>query len=97
MYKIRKELHSAIRRPAPKSRRELTTLLARLGESMPQLMADHPESADFMPLFADKADTIARRADAADGPWLMDRIEALLENNGIRNEEYLPPHDLFPA
>lgn len=97
MYKIRKELQPALRQASLKNRDELAVLLHSLGQAMPQLIADNPDSADFMPLFADKADAIARQTEAADHQWLMDRLDALLENNGVHDDEYLPPHDLLLA
>lgn len=95
MYKIRKELEPALRQANPKTREDLGILLAALDEAMPQLIAQNPDGADFMPLFADRADGIARQADVADHEWLMGRVDALLEKNGRRDDEYLPPHDLL--
>jgi hypothetical protein len=97
MYKIRKERRPTSRQDSLKNRDELTILLAGLDASMPQLIADHPDSADFMPLFADRADAIARQADTADHKWLMGQVDALLEKNGKQHDEYLPPHDLLLA
>jgi hypothetical protein len=94
MYKMRKELQPTLSLNSLKHRDELAVLLDGLGASLPQLIADHPDSADFMPLFADKADAIARQADVADHPWLMHRLDTLLQKNGIHDDEYLPPHDL---
>jgi ribosome assembly protein YihI (activator of Der GTPase) len=97
MYKIRKELQPTLHRTSLKNREELAVLLEGLDASMSQLISDNPSSADFMPLFADKADAIARQANAADHQWLIDRLDALLEKNGIHDDEYLPPHDLLLA
>jgi hypothetical protein len=62
-----------------KHRDELAILLADLGASMLQPIIDKPDSADFMPLFAGRADTIARQAHAAHRQLLVDRFNALLE------------------
>jgi hypothetical protein len=97
MYKIRKELQPARPQATFKTRDELAVMLSELDDCMPQLIVDHPDNADFMPLFADRADAIARQADAADHPWLLDRVDALLEKNGMQDDEYLPPHDLLLA
>jgi hypothetical protein len=45
----------------------------------------------------DPATTGGLQADAADHPWLLDRVDALLEKNGMQDDEYLPPHDLLLA
>lgn len=80
-----------------KTREELDLLLAHLDEAVPQLIAQHPDCVDFMPLFADRADAIARQANATDYEWLLGRVDAVLEKNGKRSGEYLPPHDLLIA
>jgi len=48
-----------------------------------------------MPLFADRADALARQADIADHQWLMERVDAVLEKNGKRDDEHSPPYDLL--
>ena len=93
MYTIRKEPQPTRRQANPKTHAELGILLTALDEALPQLIAQNPDGADFMPLFADRADSIARQTEVADLEWLMSRIEALLEKHGRRDEQYLPPHD----
>jgi hypothetical protein len=94
MYKIRKELETGFHPSAPKSRTELGEMLADLNTTLPLLIAQNPESADFMPLFADRVDGIVRQASASDHEWLLDHIHAVLEKNGQSDDEYLLPHDL---
>jgi hypothetical protein len=97
MYKMRKELQAVRPQAAFKTRDELTVLLTELDDGVPQLIAHYPDSADFMPLFADRADAIARHADAVDHAWLLDRVTALLKKNGLQDNEYLPPQDVHFA
>jgi hypothetical protein len=80
-----------------KTRDELDILLSRLDEDTSQLIAQHPDEVHFMPLFADRADAIARQADAMDHAWVLDRIDAVLEKHGRHVGGYLPPHDLAMA
>jgi hypothetical protein len=94
MYKIRKELGPDLPQIASKSRRELSVMLAKLDEAIPRLIAQNPDNADFMPLFAHRADVIAMQADAVDHQWLIARVDGLLEKNGMLDEEYLLPHNL---
>jgi len=95
VYKIRKDSEPAPQQVKLKTREELAALMDGLEKAMPQLMAENPDGADFMPLFADRADAIARQTDIADHDWLMDRVDALLEKNGKQGDEYLPPRDLI--
>jgi hypothetical protein len=95
MYKIRKELETGFHPSSAKSRDELDEMLADLDATLPLLIAQNPDSADFMPLFADRVDGIVRHASAADHEWLIDRVHAVLEKNGQSDDEYLLPHDLL--
>jgi hypothetical protein len=78
-YTIREEPQSVPRQASWKHRDELAIFLADLYASMPQPIIDKPDRADFMPLFADRADTIARQAACSRRQWLVDRFNALLE------------------
>lgn len=86
---------SALHETRTKTREELDVLLSHLDEATAQLVAKHPDGVHFMPLFADRADAIAREADTGDVEWLLHRIDAVLEKHGGHSGEYLLPHDLL--
>ncbi|WP_158753993.1 hypothetical protein [Dyella sp. S184] len=93
MVNTREEFERKLAQPSPLTREELQSMLVKLEQVTPQLITQHPDDADFMPLFADRADAIARMAGAGDYEWVMDRIDAILDKNGKMEGEYLPPND----
>ena len=93
MVNTREELERKLAQPSPKNRDKLQSMLVKLEQATPPLIKKYPDDADFMPLFADRADTIARVAGAVDYEWVMDRIDAILDKNGKLEGEYLPPND----
>jgi hypothetical protein len=97
MVRTREDLERKLAQAMPKTREELESMLMTLDKAMPQLVRQYPEDADFMPLFADRADVIARLAGAGDYEWVMDRIDTILDKNGKLEGEYLPPDDAQPA
>jgi len=93
MVNTREILEHKLTQPLSKTRQEIESMLAELERAMPQLFKQNPDDADFMPLFADRADVIARVAGAGDYEWVMDRIDAILDRSGKLEGEYLPPND----
>jgi FAD/FMN-containing dehydrogenase len=56
----------------------LADALDRLEALLPQLIADHPDEADFWPAFAGFADLIEDSASAQDFYAVHDRIDRML-------------------
>ena len=60
---------------------DLATRLTALEQSLPQLIADHPDPADFWPAFAGEADVIEDMA-GDHCPEVSQRIDAMLSEHG---------------
>jgi len=61
-----------------KTRAELDTMLDRLAQALPGMLAEHPDDADFWPAFAGEADEITENTTAADCEHVRGRLDRIL-------------------
>jgi hypothetical protein len=66
-----------------RTRLELDAALDDLERRLPDLIAEHPDSADFWPEFAGIADEITDSAGAVDFDQVHARIDAILRAHGL--------------
>lgn len=62
---------------------DLATLLDALELALPDMLARHPDEADFWSEFAGEADEIVERAEPGESAYVRGRIDCMLRNTGL--------------
>lgn len=66
-----------------KSRAELDSMLDRLAQALPGMIAEHPDDADLWPAFACEADEIVDNAGRDDYEHVQARLDSILATAGL--------------
>jgi hypothetical protein len=72
------------------TRKQIQKRLDAFEASLPQLVKDHEERADFLCAFAGEADEIMENASAADDVWAGEQIDQMLREHGFPPGEEIP-------
>jgi hypothetical protein len=72
------------------TREQIQQKLNKLERSLPQLIKDHEDRADFLCAFAGEADEITENVSAADDVWAGEQLDRMLKANGFSPEDEIP-------
>ncbi|WP_158884493.1 hypothetical protein [Rhodanobacter sp. L36] len=72
------------------SRDQLEPLLEKLDQSIPGLIAEHPDHREFLGAVVTQADAMTSKADPEDHSWLHGQIGNILARHGQLHEDLLP-------